>query len=1118
MDIIESGRGIPVLQEVDVLVVGGATAAVVAAVAAREQGASVFLAAPQSYLGEDLCATGRLWLEPGEKPEGGLAAKMFAAPLERRGLDYTYEADRESVLIHKDDFLKVSLNDGIWGHAFGHSVRFDGSVVITASMQEAQEIREVRLMLHQSTGDFGAEEVVVAVSDDKAEWRQIGSFRNRESGKRDYVEEALVLSCPLGVTTCHVRLELRMAHDAKRILVGQMQLLGPKTAEARPGAVANITPMQVKRTLDDALIEAKIPFLYECYAVGAIKDAEGGMAGVEVVNRASRQAILAKVVIDATERAWIARMAGAEAAPYPAGARTFTHLVVGGERRSDAGVESRRVPLKFPLGNLPPLKAWEHRNRELQLRHDSLIEYTLSIPMADASFASFAAAEQTARDLIFHPAQMDAAERLFQIPPDPVKGRKTLSADWPGAVRVDLAAFRPKGVERLFILGACADISRQAANALLRPLEFMAVGGRIGAAAAKEAKGVKSPVPAWGGAAKPTNGGLDTRELLRGPRPWGGFEKTIQVPSRAIPVLGEYDVVVVGGGTSGACAGIGAARDGARTLVIESLHGLGGVATTGMIGCYCYGYLKGFTEEIDKGIEEFGAASYIVGKMEWWRREIRKAGGEIWFGAQGAGALVEDGRVKGVVVATPQGRGVIMAKIVIDASGNSDIAASAGAACEFASAEHFGVQQAGLPRRELGASYLNSDWTFTDENDLIDRWTTCVVARRLNGNAYDLGQLLDTRERRRIVADHVLSAMDVVTGRTFPDTINIASSGTMDKHSEPIHPYLRINNFPGGITCVPYRCLLPKGLDGILVVGLGCGTDADAMPAIRMQPDMQNQGYAAGMAAAMAAKEGVPTRGINFPKLQARLVQKGCIPPELAGRADSFPPSTDALKEAARTLAEKDYSQLATIMVDPERSLPMLREAWRNAAGAEGRLRCAHALGMMGDNTGVETLAAAVESYKEFDDKDIGHYYPRLTWLDSYMLALGKSKDSRALKPLLNKLSLLSIKPDSRPTQSHLYCIALALEALGDPRAAAPLATELRKEGAARNAAVSLEEATVKLRSFTGICGHLALELARCLYRCGDHEGLARRTLETFANDVRGPVALHARAVLLGGL
>jgi len=73
-----------------------------------------------------------------------------------------------------------------------------------------------------------------------------------------------------------------------------------------------------------------------------------------------------------------------------------------------------------------------------------------------------------------------------------------------------------------------------------------------------------------------------------------------------VPVLGEYDVVIVGGGTAGAPAGIAAARQGAKTLVVEYLHGLGGIGTMGLIGKYYYGYREGFTKELDQGLAELG--------------------------------------------------------------------------------------------------------------------------------------------------------------------------------------------------------------------------------------------------------------------------------------------------------------------------------------------------------------------------------------------------------------------------------------------------------------------------------------------------------------------------------
>ena len=77
--VIESARGLPVAYDVDVVVVGGSTGAVAAAVAAAENGAKVFLAAPRHYLGEDLCGTLRLWREPGEEVSAPLAARLYPA-------------------------------------------------------------------------------------------------------------------------------------------------------------------------------------------------------------------------------------------------------------------------------------------------------------------------------------------------------------------------------------------------------------------------------------------------------------------------------------------------------------------------------------------------------------------------------------------------------------------------------------------------------------------------------------------------------------------------------------------------------------------------------------------------------------------------------------------------------------------------------------------------------------------------------------------------------------------------------------------------------------------------------------------------------------------------------
>ena len=111
----ESARQIPIAYDVDVVVVGGTSGGVAAAVAAAEQGAKVFLAAGRPYLGEDICATYRLWLEPDEEPSDPLAKEIFDIDPPLEGIPYTYQADQPSAGKHKDTQPSKMLNDG---HSF----------------------------------------------------------------------------------------------------------------------------------------------------------------------------------------------------------------------------------------------------------------------------------------------------------------------------------------------------------------------------------------------------------------------------------------------------------------------------------------------------------------------------------------------------------------------------------------------------------------------------------------------------------------------------------------------------------------------------------------------------------------------------------------------------------------------------------------------------------------------------------------------------------------------------------------------------------------------------------------------------------------------------------------
>ncbi|MHB8899892.1 MAG: FAD-dependent oxidoreductase, partial [Thermoguttaceae bacterium] len=609
-----------------------------------------------------------------------------------------------------------------------------------------------------------------------------------------------------------------------------------------------------------------------------------------------------------------------------------------------------------------------------------------------------------------------------------------------------------------------------------------------------------------------------------------GAEKTVPSPARGVPVLAEVDVVVVGGGTSGACAAIGAAWRGAKVLVMVFQEGLGGVGTVGLIGKPYHGEDRGFTKEVPfpdgKHNNEY--------KMEWFRRELVEAGGEAWFGVLGCGAWVEDGRVGGVVVATPEGRGVILAGVVIDATGSGDVAVAAGARSTYgADGADIALQGTGLPMRPLGKDYVNTDYLLVDEADAVDTRLAFVGARlAAEGDSYDMGTFIQTRERRRIVGDHVLGYLDQIAGRTYPDSI-VLSGSDYDSHGYPTLPYfaliphtektLKANHpAPGGTCFTPYRCLLPRGLEGLLVTGLAISMDRDASAMVRMQKDMHNQGYAAGVAAAMAVESGTTPRGIDVRKLQEHLVEMGNLPAQVLTDGDSFPLPDDEVARAVADVADGGKSRdmrcrgLAIVLAHRDAALSGLKRAFGTAEGAS-RLEYAKLLGVLGEAEGVDLLIEALERVDRWDAKILqgvmAEYAHLPTPTDALILALGTSGDRRAVPAIVAKLRTL----DAGVTLSHHRSVALALEALGDPAAAEPLAELLEKPGMSGHAMLGLEplyDGQVEKRRREGPLREVVL--ARALYRCGDYEGKGERILRQYEGDLRGLFARHAAAVLEG--
>lgn len=1098
----ESARQIPVAYDVDVVVVGGSTGAVAAAETAAKAGAKVFLAAPRPYLGDDMSATMRLFLEKGEKTLNPLGAAVFdpKGALSRTELpSHPFEyITNIAPSAKRDDSKKVpKLSDGVVADAPSECVQYDDDVLITADLGKKQFIQDVKVGAFCRIDDFQPASLSVSISDDRENWKEIGKEEFPEPSAEEN-DSPLIGMLPVKAEARYVRVKVVRTEKSGRLMLSEVAFTPPPTeeqlAEANESWRGPVAPLHVKKTLDKALLDSKVTFLYSCYPTEVLRDEKGNLAGIVMTNRAGRQAVRAKVIIDATPRATVARMAGAQFTPFPAGTtQKFHRIVVGGEVKSAPGLKGQKVGISFPSlpGNVSA----------------PLIAYEIDVPMKDDSFQSFNQAEMIARDLTYDKAQPVDTEQIFQTPPDSVKAVAAATGAWKGVEALPLDAFRPQGQPRLFILSGSADITREDAEKLERPPALMAMGDRIGAAAAAEAADLPTPgdVKVAGTAGAATAKG-DVKELLSGLRPGAPHENEIASPDRTLPVLGEYDVVVVGGGTGGAPAGIAAARDGASTLVLEYQHGLGGVGTVGRISKYWWGYKKGFPESMPdaKGYWDPRARS------EWFRQEIRKPGGEVWYGVLGSGAVVEGNRVKGVVVTTPLGRGVVLAKQVIDSTGNSDIAAAAGATTIIPGDGQIAVQGTGLPAiRWGGRDFFNSDFTLVDENDMIDIWQMQLYTRLKYPNAFDTAPFIDSRERRRIEGEFTQTVVDQVNDRTYPDTINMAYSN-LDSHTFSVHPYLETEH-PGkkvGITArIPYRCLIPKGLEGLLVTGLSMSVEHDALAIARMQANIQNQGYAIGLAAATAARENKGVRDIDIRALQKRLVEMGSLPESVLTEVDSYPISKAKLQEVIKTLPDH-YKGSSFLFVQPEDSIPLLKEAYTSESDPEKKLIYAHVLGLLGDSTGADTLLEFVEKNpwdQGWNYKALNNFGATLSKMDSYIMTLARLKDKRALPVILKKAGELTPNSDF----SHFRAVALASEEFNDPSAAPVLAKLLAAPGVSGHQHARLDDILGNMKysisdNSTRALSLRELFLARALYLSGDQDGLGEKVLKTYTNDLRG--------------
>ena len=544
----------------------------------------------------------------------------------------------------------------------------------------------------------------------------------------------------------------------------------------------------------------------------------------------------------------------------------------------------------------------------------------------------------------------------------------------------------------------------------------------------------------------------------------------------------------------------------------------------------------------------------MAAKEQWFRREARAAGADVVFGSFVAGAVVENGRIAGAVVVFSDGScGVVRCRAAVDATGNSDLAAAAGEETEFLTADELSLQGAAFTRKSLGASCQNVDFSFIDDTDAEDLWYISLRGRACYQNSFwDQSQVIATRERRRIRGVARVSAQDVMLSRTYPDIVCITRSN-FDTHGQTVEPQFFIEPPPHHPMSVnlPYRALQPRKTDNLLVIGLGLSADRDAMPILRMEPDVQNQGFVAGTACAMALQSGATTRTLDVKALQRVLVEKDVVPESVLTAQDSFPLSNAALAEAVESLPDvyrgltgryveaKDANHgLAAVFAEPARALPLLRAAYARAQSAETRVVYAHVLAFLGDGRGGDDLAAKVRVSswdKGWDYRGMGQFGRSVSWLDSTIIALGRTKASSAFEAIAARARELG----PGDAYSHYRAVALAFESLGDRRAAPILRDLLSLPGVGGHALLFARDGAPAIEAYDkyNFSGRdrksrgtnaapdrersaclRELALARALYRLGDADGLGARTLDAYAHDPRRAYANHVKLVLARGM
>lgn len=424
--------------------------------------------------------------------------------------------------------------------------------------------------------------------------------------------------------------------------------------------------------------------------------------------------------------------------------------------------------------------------------------------------------------------------------------------------------------------------------------------------------------------------------------------KFYEEPKRQIPVTHEVDVLVVGAGPAGVCAAISAARMGADTMLIEQQGAVGGIATVGLMshwtgrsGSKLYHEILQRSAAQNEG--EYKDKVTITIDPEKLKQlfltMLDEAGAKLQLYTFASGVIMEDDRVTGVICESKSGREAIMAKVVIDASGDGDVAAKSGAAYTLGREQDGKMQPATImfkvggvdteravflgsfestyetPRGELqalarkhipfpaghvllyestlpgvvtcnmtnaididgtkAADLTRAEIVCRSQMDEIVRFLREFVPGYENCFIISSASLIGIRETRHFKGVAQITEEDILASRQFDDWVVRDASFNFDVHNitgAGLDETGAQKEFPeiDGYT-IPYGCLVPEKIDGLLLSGRNISGTHMAHSNFRVMPICAGIGEAGGIAAAICVKEGILPRDVDVKKIQKEL-------------------------------------------------------------------------------------------------------------------------------------------------------------------------------------------------------------------------------------------------------